>query len=325
MMVLIMRLCLVWLLASVPALATCAAMAASPAATPRYVIYYNADASPAEDLIGLPYTHVILSFVTLAEGGRDMELIVDPKLEESLKVVDRLKADGKKVLVSFGGGDMTMDAWRKAVGRETALASMLADFVSQRGLDGVDVDFEVTRALHHPPPQDGFDGKAFLIAFTHALRRSLHEGALIAHAPQAPYLDPDWHGGPYIAVLDQAGEAIDWITVQYYNNPDFELPIATHLVGADRNVFPASYAGIASGENFDWSSERTLVGLPVYRADASSGHHPPEVVRDQIVKPLMERYGDRFGGLTGWQFSTLTDDHRYWNGKLHEALRPAEQ
>ncbi|MGF1593028.1 MAG: glycoside hydrolase family 18 protein [Kiloniellaceae bacterium] len=295
------------------------AVAAESAASPRYVVYYNSDASPAEDLIGLPYSHVILSFATLSEG---LDLAVDPRLETPFGLVGRLQADGKKVLISFGGGAMPMDSYRPAVGREDTLAAKLAGLVEAHGLDGVDLDFEVSEALHRPPAEGAFDGRAFLVALTRALHKALPEGKLITHAPQAPYLDPNWHGGPYLDVLRQAGSDIDWITVQYYNNPDFELPVATHLVGAEDDPFPASYAGITGGAlGFAWPAEKTLVGLPIYRGDASNGHQPPKVVQDDILAPLVARYGARFGGLTGWQFSTHTADHRYWNEKLAEAMR----
>jgi len=59
----------------------------------------------------------------------------------------------------------------------------------------------------------------------------------------------------------------------------------------------------------------------VYHADAVNGHLPPDEVHDDVICPLVARYGDRFGGLAGWQFSTLTDDHRYWNTQLAPALK----
>lgn len=294
------------------------AAAAEVPGAPRYVVYYNSDASPADELIGLPYSHVILSFVTLS---KDLTLAVDPRLEAPFAAVDRLQADGVKVLISFGGGDMQAETYRPAVGREAALAAELAGLVKAQGLDGIDLDFEASETLHHPPAKGAFDGRAFLVALTRELRKALPAGALITHAPQAPYLDPDWHGGPYLDVLQQAGSDIDWITVQYYNNPDFDLPIATHLVGDGEKPFAASYAGITGGA-LAWPPHKTLVGLPIYRGDASNGHQPPKVVQDEILAPLMARYGSNFGGLTGWQFSTHTADHRYWNETLAQALRP---
>jgi chitinase len=288
--------------------------------TPRYVIYYNSNASPPEALIGTPYTHVILSFITVAPGAPDagpVSLVVPSKIEPALALIARLQAEGKRVLISFGGGAMQLDGYTGLVGREDSLADAITSFVSRHGFDGIDIDFEVSAALESPRQPGVLDGRRFLIDLTAALRQRLPAGALISHAPQAPYLDPAWHGGPYLDVLRAVGGAIDWIMVQYYNNPDYEAPVARRIVGQPPRPFVTSYTGILGSS---WPSEKTLVGLPVYRDDASSGHLAPEKVISKVVCPLRERYGESFGGLTGWQFSTLTADHRFWNHQMAGAV-----
>lgn len=310
---------LVCLLVAALALAL-ASSASAQGHTPRYVIYYNSNASPPETLIGTPYTHVILSFITVEPGAPDdgpMSLVVPSKLAAALPLIERLQAQGKRVLISFGGGDMRLDAYTGLAGREELLADAIAAFVSVHGFDGVDIDFEVSAALHSRRRPGVLDGRRFLIDLTAALRKRLPAEALISHAPQAPYLDPAWHGGPYLDVLRAVGDAIDWITVQYYNNPDYEAPVARRIVGQSPRPFATSYAGIV---NSSWPSEKTLVGLPVYRDDASSGHLPPRRVVSEVVCPLRDRYGRIFGGLTGWQFSTLTPDHRFWNDQMSGAV-----
>ncbi|MBT4906925.1 MAG: hypothetical protein HOK98_04640 [Rhodospirillaceae bacterium] len=296
------------------------AAASAQERTPRYVIYYNSNASQPETLIGTPYTHVILSFVTVAPGASaegPVSLVVPGKLAPALAVIGRLQAEGKRVLISFGGGDMQLHSYTGLVGREESLADAIAAFVSVHGFDGVDIDFEVSAALHRRQSPGVLDGRRFLIDLTAALRKRLPAEALISHAPQAPYLDPAWQGGPYIDVLHAVGDAIDWIMVQYYNNPDYEAPVARQIVGQSPQPFATSYAGIV---NSPWPSEKTLVGLPVYRDDASSGHLPPQRVVSEVVCPLRHRYGPTFGGLTGWQFSTLTPDHRFWNDQMSGAV-----
>lgn len=305
------------------ALASTSAWAQEP--TPRYVIYYNSNASPPETLIGTPYTHVILSFITVAPAVSDpgvsdkglVSLVVPGKIAPALAVIGRLQAEGKRVLISFGGGDMQRDDYTGLVGREDSLADAIAAFVSEHGFDGVDIDFEVSAALHSRRRPGVLDGRRFLIDLTAALRKRLPADALISHAPQAPYLDPAWHGGPYLDVLRAVGDAIDWIMVQYYNNPDYEAPVASRIVGQPLRPFATSYAGIV---NSSWPSGKTLVGLPVYRDDAFSGHLSPKKVVSEVVCPLRDRYGQRFGGLTGWQFSTLTPDHRFWNDQMSGAV-----
>jgi hypothetical protein len=293
-------------------LPACAGTARAAETTPRFLVYYNADVTPARALAELPYTHVVLAFLTprVAADGT-VSVATDPR------IVAALQAAGKRVLVSFGGGDAKMADYKPLVGRETELAKAIAGFVRLHGLDGVDIDFEVSETLETQPPAAAFDGRAVLIALTRALRRELGAAALLSHAPEPPFLDPAWHGGPYLEVLKAAGTAIDWIVVQYYNNAGFDDPLAVR----DGKPAPGSYAAVAAGQpDVPWSPAKTLLGKPIYKADAENGHVAPRRLRDHLVAPLVTRYGKRFGGLAGWQFSTHTADHRFWNREMAPAL-----
>jgi len=290
----------------------------------RYVIYYNSDASPPTSLLGKPYSHVILSFITAPARlptEAPIKVVVPGKLTAALDAVASLQAEGKKVLISFGGGDMQLADYVGVANRETELAAAIASFVGEHGFAGVDIDFEVSQALYLKRPSGIFNGRKFLIDLTTALRSRLPQGALLTHVPQAPYLDPSWQGGPYLDVLREVGDMIDWITVQYYNNPTYDAPVAPNIVGHMKSPVPWSYTGLVLGAGgFAWSPEKLLVGLPVYRDDAANGHLAPRVVGKDVVCPLLKKFGNAFGGLTGWQFSTLTRDHRYWNKQMTTSL-----
>lgn len=290
---------------------------------PRYVVYYNSNATPLSAAADTAYTHVIVSFLTLTTDDEGtLQLVTPEKMTGQWESVTALKKAGKKVMVSFGGGDMKQDQYVPAVGHEDKLAMLLARFVIDQGLDGVDIDFEVSEALKLPLPQNTFDGRGFLIRLTRALRTRLPgDRYLISHAPQPPYLDPHWHGGAYIEVLKEAGPAIDWIAVQYYDNPDFEEPPVTKIVGESTEPFLTSYHGIVDGRlGIPWPSTKLLVGKPIYKDDASSGHLSPQTLANRLIKPLRQHYGTKFGGLMGWQFSTQTPDHQYWNKEMGQVL-----
>lgn len=290
---------------------------------PRYVVYYNSEATPLSKVGGADYTHVMLSFLTVAEtgGAAPLSLVTPTPLANQLGDVAALKRAGKIVLASFGGGAMTERSWARVAGREAETAALLAEFVTSHGLAGVGIDFEISSALHQASENRPFDGRSLLVALTRHLRAALPAGALISHAPQPPYLDPRWEGGPYLDILRQAGGAIDWIAVQYYNNRGYDAPAAVHVVGDPHKPFVTSVAGLVGGVNgFRWPVEKIVVGKPIYRDDAASGHLPPKRVRDEILAPLVSRYGNRFGGLMGWQFSDLTSDHRFWNTSMTPGL-----
>lgn len=308
-----------------------ALLGAGPAAgetpTPRYVVYYNSEATPLARIGDADYTHVMLSFLTVPEDGSQaaLALVTPAPLSTQLGDVPALKRAGKRVMASFGGGAMTAKSWARVAGREEEVARLLAGFVERHGLDGVGIDFEISEALHRGAGRRPFDGRGMLVALTRHLRAALPTAALISHAPQPPYLDPRWQGGPYLDILRQAGGDIDWIAVQYYNNRGYDGPASVHVVGGAEKPFVTSVAGLAKGvAGLVWPPEKIVVGKPIYRDDASSGHLPPARVRDEILKPLVARYGSRFGGLMGWQYSDLTADHRYWNTRMAPGLlRPA--
>lgn len=297
-----------------------AAPAASADPTPRYIVYYNSEATPLAKAAEADYTHVMLSFLTVPEEGR-LNLLVPAPLVDHLGDIAALKKAGKIVMASFGGGAMTQASWARIAGRENEVAGLLASFVRLHGLDGVGIDFEISDALLREAAHRPFDGRALLIALTRALRSALPAGALISHAPQPPYLDPRWEGGPYLEILRAVGADIDWLAVQYYNNLGYDGPASVHVVGSGADPFVTSLAGLADGvPGLRWPAEKTVVGKPIYRDDAASGHIPPERVRREILEPLHTRYGTRFGGLMGWQFSDLTADHRYWNSRMAPGL-----
>ncbi len=292
-------------------------------ATPRYVMYYHSDATPLSAMADTPYTHIILSFLrpTIEPDG-SIGLISPPKLEPFWSDVPDLVSAGKKVLISFGGGLVTSADYAALAGREAELAERLAAFVVHKQLQGIDIDYEASDTFHLKRPSGVIDGRAFVIALTRELRARLPAGKyLITHAPQPPYLDPGWHGGPYLDVLRAVGDAIDWISVQYYDNPGFDKPVATHVVGLAEGASRTSYGALVEHPDGPlWPSNRLVVGKPVYHADATSGYLAPTVVIDEIVRPLRARYGQSFGGLMGWQFSNLTADHRAWNSVVGGAV-----
>lgn len=285
--------------------------------TPRYIVYYGAKVSPLADVAQTDFTHVHLSFLTVPEtgGAGPLTLVAPDVMEGQWPSVEVLKQAGKLVLVSFGGGDMTAKAWARVAGREDEAARLIADFVKENGLQGVGLDFEISESFHGKSPP--FDGRKMLIDLTRALRKALPEGALISHAPESAYLSRNWHGAPYLDVLRAVGDEIDWVAIQYYNNPAFDAPVASHILGTGDTVSDSSVAGLVQGlGGYAIPVKKLVVGKPIYHADASSGHMTPADVRSQILEPLAQAYGAGFGGLMGWQFADDTDDHRYWNSDM---------
>lgn len=311
--------CRLWLVI----LLWCLPLSQLAAQTPRFVIYYNSDASPLSALIDLPYTHVIIAFLEpVPSVAGEVRLALPPRMAPFWNDIPRLQANGKRVLISFGGGRVDAKRYAPLVGRESALAEELASFVRDYGLDGIDIDFEASPMLYEQPPAGVADGRRFLMQLTRALRQRLPSPRYeITHAPQPPYLDPDWHGGPYLSILGEVGDAVNWITVQYYNNPGFDGPTASRVVGTGAAPFITSYRGLMhAAHGLNWPSDKLVVGKPVYHADAGSGHISPQDLISQVIQPLGTEFGTNFGGIAGWQFSTHTADHKAWNASIGPLL-----
>lgn len=286
----------------------------------RLVLYYNSAHTPLGTLAQTPITHVILAFLVPGEAAATQ---VGPSgnLAAVWPDVAAVQAAGKKVLISFGGGTATHAAYAQLAADVPGLAGQIADFVAERGLDGVDLDFEDTAGFESG---SSYDGVAFLVALTRALAAALPAGRnLITHAPQPPYLSPHFLGGPYLKVLEQAGDAISWINLQYYNNQGFDDP--GQITGLAGTPFVSSVTGLAQGVGgVAWPVAKTVIGKPVAQIDAHTGYLPVDDLVSQVVAPLVATYGAaEVGGVMGWQYAQDAAEQGAWHDALASALRLA--
>ena len=172
-----MRLASVWALIAVYAFGAQAADEAAPGI--RYIIYYNFEASPEKDVVDLPDTHIILTFIGAERQGDAIVVSVSDNPKNQLSAVPLLQATDKKVMISFGGGLLGNDDYLPLMGHEPELAKAIADFVELNEFDGIDIGFVVSTALHEVPPAGTLRGLSFLIKLTLALRAKMNPAALI--------------------------------------------------------------------------------------------------------------------------------------------------
>lgn len=263
-----------------------------------------------------PYSHYVLAFLVddannpfqfrTAGGWTDGTL----HFNQSSQIVDRIHTAGKRVMLGFGGGTMASQHYRNYAGREADLAEALADVVKDNGLDGIDIDWEDTAGFTMPR-QVGYNARDFLIKLTTELRDRLPQGQYeISHAPQPPYLTAS--GGTAITgyndVLRSVGDEIDFLNMQYYNNAGYQTP--TEVVAHYTSVVDAGLI----------TSRQLLVGKPVEETNAGQGFIPVDDITSQIVAPLVQEYGDQFGGVFNWEFKSDTNPDFYWGNSVAESL-----
>ena len=120
-------------------------------------------------------------------------------------------------------------------------------------------------------------------------------------------------------MLREAGDAISWINLQFYNNPGFQDP--GQITGLPGKPFVSSVTGLAQGAGgVTWPVAKTVIGKPVAQVDAHTGYLPVADLVQQVVAPLVERYGKEVGGVMGWQYAQDAEEQGAWHTALAAAL-----
>lgn len=278
----------------------------------QLVSYYNSGHIALSSAVNLPYTTLILAFLYTNEndplslqiaGGMAASASPPELTQHTIDAIAKLQANDQKVLISFGGGQMSSAGYAGIAGSETKLAQSIAAFVKEYNLDGVDIDYEDTAAFMGRADYSGVD---FLVNLTKALRQELPSPQyLITHAPQPPYLQVGSGMDGYVTIMEQAGDQIDWLNVQFYNNPPWS---------ANPNEIISAYHTFSQLKGM--SPEKLMVGLPVTSHDAGSGYMPVNEIVTDVIQPI-QRDGV-LGGMMNWQFSSDTNGD--WGTTIGNAL-----
>ncbi|WP_068315076.1 glycoside hydrolase family 18 protein [Polycladidibacter hongkongensis] len=289
--------------------------------TPQLVIYTDNWQASLDKLVGTSCSIAIQSFIcgltfTPTASGMEVTPLVDFPLQYTLnnkQIISDAKEGGKrKVLVALGGATLASDTWANCAQNVEEVAQCLADFVKQNNFDGIDIDWEDTEAFTSSNPK--YDAVTFLVDLSKALRKNLPAGQyLITHAPQPPYLSPSWPDqstsktkpAPYSDILKSAGDAIDYLNIQYYNNPGdvgSTGPEQAHKcagVGPE-SPFPTSIVGLNQQQNLPL--QKLILGKPTTEQNAGSGYLETDQLCSQVIAPLRKNY-PMMGGAMGWQLA----------------------
>ncbi|MEJ8473492.1 glycosyl hydrolase family 18 protein [Roseibium algae] len=294
--------------------------------TPRNIIYSLRQNVNQVGLKDSPFNTVIVCFLLPQDDGT-----VTPsyELQQFLShpgLVEMIKDSGKRqMLVSLGGANVPAGGWKALAANVQDAAKTIWAFVQQNGFDGVDFDYEDTAAFESPSTA-GYDPVEFLASISTALKQAAGAaGCLISHAPQPPYLYPDWYGAPYVSIANKAGDAIDWLNIQYYNNDwyvgDTVAEQTDKVAGlSSGTVFPSSIVGLSS--QIDMS--KLVLGRLTSQTNGGSGFLDAQDTANDLLKPLVDKFGDKFGGVMGWEFSISTsgsENADIWGRAINAALK----
>ena len=207
----------------------------------------------------------------------------------------------------------------------TACGENLAQYVIDKQLDGVDLDYEDNAAMEQ--------GTAvpWLIEMTEAMLKKFKATGrkyIITHAPQAPYFIDGKYPKNYVelhqSVLSDGstvGDNIDSYLVQFYNQGSSAYSTYTSLFEvSDGWSYGTSVQEIA---NKGIPISKIAVGKPITQADVVNTGFVPAGQLASIIQTARQpgnvwaNDGD-VGGVMGWKFQS--DRSGEWIGQLQTAV-----
>ncbi len=263
---------------------------------------------------------VNIAFAVPAPGSTsDIRLtIADPISENDFaNGIRKLQKKGKKVLLSIGGADVTVQLKNL---EDTALfVASVAGLVEKYGFDGIDIDFENQSLYLTEGDCNIFQPVSGVVMNLIVALRSLHSrfgpDFAISLAPETLYVQQGFscygrHGaleddrsGCALPVIDALRDILSWSCVQQYNsgpimaldgniyacgNREFHVAMAEMLLRG----FPVA-SGTARSFFEPLEPERVLIGIPACR-EAGAGFIDAEAIQDVLDYVAT---GRRFGGV----------------------------
>jgi chitinase len=255
-----------------------------------------------------------LSFAEPTPGSRSTIQFVPDTRTSAAEIqadVAQLKSEGKKVLLSIGGANGTVELNSEA--DKQNFINSVAGIVTQYGLNGIDVDFEGSSVTLNSGDLDFRNPTTpkivNLIAALRALRDRFGPSFILSMAPETFYVQVafDAYGGAagaYLPVIQGVRDILTFIHVQHYNTGTVTaLDGVAYASGtADFQVAMAEMllAGFPVARNPDrvfapLREDQVAIGLPSSPQAAGSGYTPPaEVAKAVNYLVRGQSYGGRY-------------------------------
>lgn len=280
------------------------------------------------------YTHVVIAFAVTYTWTETKNIcsetceIFDPLIcnnSYNATLMDTLRAQGKKVMLSFGGAamggswepDLSLGCWQYCFGRETQVVQRLVEIVETYQFDGVDIDYE----WYYEDNQDdsgfskGAEAIQFLSQVTLGLRQQLPPNAIVTHAPMDTDLLP---GTQYFELLRTTiGPVLDFLMPQYYNGvtwPAFDGfdNTSSTTIGS---ITAATHYQTLVQDIFNGDATRIVFGFCIREC---GDYNMPPFEAAKIMCDVRSLYPDN-GGAGFWVAGD--DVGGQWSSVVNQALR----
>eukprot|EP01111_Echinosteliopsis_oligospora_P002305 TRINITY_DN1338_c0_g1_i1.p1 TRINITY_DN1338_c0_g1~~TRINITY_DN1338_c0_g1_i1.p1 ORF type:complete len:423 (-),score=148.70 TRINITY_DN1338_c0_g1_i1:21-1262(-) len=235
---------------------------------------WNAPGQSIIDAATAGYNVIIISFYLSSGSTADMAqawAALDDATKQS--VINQVHGMGAVVTVSLGGStDSPYDKDANTLGQQ------VAQWAKSQYLDGVDFDLENINQGFTVSGMSDTQTVQWIADLTIACAKEFGQGAVISHAPQAPYFGriggSSWAGstGGYSGVYNQAAQAITYFNIQFYNQGSSCYADYNGLFiqsGQTCSVFPGT--SVQEIHVYGVDMNKIVVGKPVTTADASNG------------------------------------------------------
>lgn len=231
--------------------------------------------------------------------------------EEFKKEIQLLQSKGKKVLISIGGQNGTVELTTAA--KKDAFIKTMSDIIDYYGFDGLDIDLEGGCVSLDPGDTDFANPKTpknvNLISATKELCKKYGSKFLLTMAPEITYVQGGIEAfsgpwGAYLSVIHGLRNELTFLHVQHYNHgsqraldgnmytqgtADFqvamtEMMISGFNVGGDPTKF---FPGLPAS--------KVIIGLPASKEAAGGGYTPvPEVIKALDYLILGKDFGGKY-------------------------------
>ncbi|KAN0073593.1 Glycoside hydrolase superfamily [Tylopilus felleus] len=270
----------------------------STPAAPHFVVYDDVWEKPLPSPTELKGYNVYALSFWLTSGATD-EAQAWQELTESQRssYVKEYNAAGISIVVSaFGSTSKPTSSGANAV----TVASDLAKWVKQYGVQGVDVDYEDLTAF------DSTAAKAepWLISLTQSLRKELPQGQyILTHAPLAPWFSPNkWSGGGYLAVHKSVGSLIDWYNIQVrlfilHSKGTTEYTTCDGLITASSSTWPETALFQIAANGVD--ENKLVIGKPAQQKDATNGYMSTSALAQCVAQAHSKGWD---AGVMVWEY-----------------------
>ncbi len=228
---------------------------------------------------------VIVAFAAPVKGATEGTLRfnvprgLDP--DQLKRDIAQLKSQGKKVMISLGGGGafFTLDD----PAHIATFVSSVTQVVEQYGFDGVDIDFETPSLLVQAGDRDPRHPTTPSIVNLISGLRQLHEAfgpgfmiSLVPEGPQFPagYLAYGGQFGSYLPLAYGLGDMLSFIDVQDYNTPPLE--------GLDGEIYQSHTA--------DYDAALTELMLQGFPVGGDSRYSVPPLAAGKVLVGFLVDY-----------------------------------